>query len=240
MPRARSSYTSDWQTAASVQGSGCLSGFFIPPLAVLLVGLLLAFFVKGLSIPVQAESLPVTAQTNGSPGSSAAFSSSSLSPIFTPEVHYWADSITRWAAASGLDPNLAAVVMQIESCGDPRATSRAGAMGLFQVMPFHFKAGENPYDPDTNALRGLDYLKRSLDTAGGNVRLALAGYNGGIGVISRGEFAWAAETARYVKYGFPIYEDAHAGISTSGAVNEWYGRYGASLCRQAAQRLGLP
>jgi soluble lytic murein transglycosylase-like protein len=237
MPRARTSYTSDRQTAASAQGSGCLSGFLIPPLAVLLVGLLLAFFVKGLSIPVQAESLSVTTtmQTTIS-----AVPATSLSPIFTPEIHYWADSITRWAAASNLDPNLAAVVMQIESCGDPRATSRAGAIGLFQVMPFHFQAGEDPYQPDTNALRGLGYLKRSLDTAGGNARLALAGYNGGIGVISRGEWSWAAETARYVKYGYPIYEDARSGVTTSASLNEWYGRYGAGLCRQAAQRLGLP
>ena len=230
-------YTSDRQTAASAQGSGCLSGFLIPPLAVLLVGLLLAFFVKGLSIPVQAESLSVTTtmQTTIS-----AVPATSLSPIFTPEIHYWADSITRWAAVSNLDPNLAAVVMQIESCGDPRATSRAGAIGLFQVMPFHFQAGEDPYQPDTNALRGLGYLKRSLDTAGGNARLALAGYNGGIGVISRGEWSWAAETARYVKYGYPIYEDARNGVTTSASLNEWYGRYGAGLCRQAAQRLGLP
>ena len=237
MPRARTSYTSDRQTAASAQGSGCLSGFLIPPLAVLLVGLLLAFFVKGLSIPVQAESLSVTTtmQTTIS-----AVPATSLSPIFTPEIHYWADSITRWAAVSNLDPNLAAVVMQIESCGDPRATSRAGAIGLFQVMPFHFQAGEDPYQPDTNALRGLGYLKRSLDTAGGNARLALAGYNGGIGVISRGEWSWAAETARYVKYGYPIYEDARSGVTTSASLNEWYGRYGAGLCRQAAQRLGLP
>ena len=237
MPRARTSYTSNWQTAASTQGSGCLSGFLIPPLAVLLVGLLLAFFVKGLSIPVQAESLSVTTtmQTTIS-----AVPATSLSPIFTPEIHYWADSITRWAAVSNLDPNLAAVVMQIESCGDPRATSRAGAIGLFQVMPFHFQAGEDPYQPDTNALRGLGYLKRSLDTAGGNARLALAGYNGGIGVISRGEWSWAAETARYVKYGYPIYEDARNGVTTSASLNEWYGRYGAGLCRQAAQRLGLP
>jgi soluble lytic murein transglycosylase-like protein len=237
MPRARTSYTSDRQTAASAQGSGCLSGFLIPPLAVLLVGLLLAFFVKGLSIPVQAESLSVTTtmQTTIS-----AVPATSLSPIFTPEIHYWADSITRWAAASNLDPNLAAVVMQIESCGDPRATSRAGAIGLFQVMPFHFQAGEDPYQPDTNALRGLGYLKRSQDTAGGNARLALAGYNGGIGVISRGEWSWAAETARYVKYGYPIYEDARSGVTTSASLNEWYGRYGAGLCRQAAQRLGLP
>jgi soluble lytic murein transglycosylase-like protein len=239
-----------------------LSGFLIPPLAVLLVGVLLAFFVKGLNIPVQAAALPQTAiepATENSPalplplqivslaadvvGSEkpATYSSStSLSPIFTPEIQYWADSITRWAAASNLDPNLAAAVMQIESCGDPRATSRAGAMGLFQVMPYHFATGENPYAPDTNALRGLGYLKRSLDAAGGNARLALAGYNGGIGVISRGEWSWAAETARYVKYGFPIYEDARNGVTTSASLNDWYGHYGASLCRQAAQRLGLP
>jgi soluble lytic murein transglycosylase-like protein len=113
-------------------------------------------------------------------------------------------------------------------------------MGLFQVMPYHFATGENPYAPDTNALRGLGYLKRSLDAAGGNARLALAGYNGGIGVISRGEWSWAAETARYVKYGFPIYEDARNGVTTSASLNDWYGHYGASLCRQAAQRLGLP
>lgn len=242
MPRARTSYTSDRQTAASAQGSGCLSGFIIPPLAVLSVGLLLAFFVKGLNTPVQAESLTPGMQVQESgviPETSAALIRTNLSPIFTPEVQYWAESIIRWAAASDLDPNLAAVVMQIESCGDPRATSRAGAMGLFQVMPFHFAAGENPYQPDTNALRGLSYLRRSLDKAGGNARLALAGYNGGIGVISRGEWTWAAETARYVRYGFPIYEDAQGGTDSSASLNEWYGRYGASLCRQAAQRLGI-
>lgn len=233
MPRARTSYPSDRQTAASAQGSGCLSGFIIPPLAVLLVGLLLAFFVKGLNTPVQAEGLSSALER------SAAAPATGLSPIFTPEIHYWAESIIRWAAASNLDPNLAAVIVQIESCGDPRATSRAGAIGLFQVMPYHFAEGENPFQPDTNALRGLGYLKRSLDTADGNARLALAGYNGGIGVISRGEWAWAAETARYVRYGFPIYEDARGGATSSASLNEWYGRYGAGLCRQAAQRLGI-
>jgi soluble lytic murein transglycosylase-like protein len=219
-------------------------------MAVLLVGLLLAFFVKGLNIPVQADGLPPATLVPGqventslamtvADQSAAPSLSSGISPIFTSEIQYWAESIVRWAANAGVDPNLAAVVMQIESCGDPRATSRSGAMGLFQVMPFHFAASDSPYQPDTNALRGLAYLKRSLDKAGGNARLALAGYNGGIGVISRGEWSWAAETARYVKYGYPIYEDALGGASTSAALNEWYGRYGAGLCRQAAQRLGL-
>ncbi len=171
-------------------------------------------------------------------GSSLA-SSSGISPVFTKEIQYWADDIVRWANAASLDPNLAATVMQIESCGDPRATSRSGAAGLFQVMPYHFHFGENPYNPETNALRGLDYLSRSLQTARGNARLAMAGYNGGIGVIARGEWSWAAETLRYVRYGAPIYEDASSGAATSSALEEWYTKYGASLCRQAHNRLGI-
>jgi len=167
-------------------------------------------------------------------------SSSGISPIFTKEVQHWGNDIVRWAGASSLDPNLVAVIMQIESCGDPRATSRSGAMGLFQVMPFHFRIGENPYNPETNALRGVDYLSRSLATGGGNARLAMAGYNGGIGVISRSEWIWPSETKRYVLYGAPIYEDARSGATSSSSLTEWYEKYGVSLCRQAAQRLGIP
>ena len=98
---------SNRQTAASRQGSGCLSGFLIPPMAVLLVGLLLTFFVRGLNTPVQAESLSPVTQANGLPTQSAALSSTSLSPIFTPEIHYWADSIIRWAAAEFNDLSVA-------------------------------------------------------------------------------------------------------------------------------------
>ncbi|HLO31004.1 MAG TPA: transglycosylase SLT domain-containing protein [Anaerolineales bacterium] len=163
-----------------------------------------------------------------------------LSPIFTKEVQHWGNDIVRWANAAALDPNLAATIMQIESCGDPRATSRSGAMGLFQVMPFHFRFGDNPYNPETNATRGLSYLIRSLGEASGNPRLALAGYNGGVGVIARSEWLWPSETKRYVYYGAPIYEDARSGATSSAMLTEWYEKYGVSLCRQAAQRLGIP
>ncbi len=166
-------------------------------------------------------------------------SSSGLSSIFTPEIQYWREDIIRWANAAAVDPNLAAVVMQIESCGDPQALSRSGAMGLFQVMPFHFHRGENGFNPETNALRGMNYLSRSLSTGSGNARLALAGYNGGIGVISRSEWAWPAETKRYVLYGAPIYEDARSGTASSPMLGEWYRKYGAGLCRQASERLGI-
>ena len=225
MPRARSKKQDDWQTAALYEdGSGCLSLYSLSILSVILITGLITLLA--LNTPI------ATAAASNS-------DSTSLSPIFTREVQYWANDIIRWANASALDPNLAAVVMQIESCGNPRAVSRSGATSLFQVMPFHFLTGENPYNPETNALRGLSYLARSIQTANGDARLALAGYNGGIGVISRYESSWHAETKRYVYYGLPIYEDARSGKTSSPMLEEWYRRYGAGLCRQASQQLGL-
>lgn len=215
----------------------------LPPLAVLLVGGLLALFAYSPFVTVGASPIsPAIASSPSadSPVSNSGYAQNGLSPIFTAEVQYWGNRINHWAAEFGVDPNLAATVMQIESCGHPRARSSAGAMGLFQVMPFHFTATDSPYDPDTNARRGLAYLARSLERAGGDARLALAGYNGGIGVIARGEWNWPAQTMRYVRYGAPIYADASAGLWSSDALNEWYLNYGVSLCRQASEYIGLP
>jgi soluble lytic murein transglycosylase-like protein len=260
MPRARSMYQEPRQTAAaSENGSGCFSVYWMPPLAALFIGCLLAAFA--LNIPIQTSALPInpsvqslpvtdnsalvppdqgsTTSLFGLPSSASSASANGISPIFTREIQYWGKDIVRWASAASIDPNLLAVVMQIESCGDPRAISSAGASGLFQVMPFHFHFGENPFDPETNALRGTSYLSRSLEAAGGNARLALAGYNGGIGVISRNESRWASETQRYVRFGGPMYEDASRGAASSPTLDEWYRRYGAGLCRQASNRLGI-
>jgi soluble lytic murein transglycosylase-like protein len=240
MPRARFQNQDDWQTAATYEtGSGCLSFYLLPPFAVLVIAGFLTLLA--LNSPISTSALPMNNPSASNPISAnqAETSSSGLSPIFTREIQHWGDDIVRWANAAGVDPNLAAVVMQIESCGDPQAVSRSGAMGLFQVMPFHFHRGENSYNPDTNALRGMDYLSRSLAAGGGNARLALAGYNGGIGVIARGEGTWAAETKRYVYYGAPIYEDARSGATSSPMLDEWYQKYGAGLCQQANRRLGI-
>jgi len=236
MPRARFNEQNDWQTAAALEnGSGCLSLYSLSIIGVLVItGLITVLALHAPPIPVRTA-----APSQASLQSDLATTVSSLSPIFTHEIQYWAKDISRWSATSALDPNLIAVVMQIESCGDPRARSRSDAKGLFQVMPFHFHFGEDAYDPETNALRGMNYLARSFKAANGNVRLALAGYNGGIGVISRAEWMWAAETKRYVYYGMPIYEDAHNGKTSSQMLEEWYRKYGAGLCRQASERLGL-
>jgi len=156
--------------------------------------------------------------------------------LFTPEVQRWSAQILAWAQAYHLDPNLIATVMQIESCGDPLARSPSGAIGLFQVMPFHFGAREDPWDPETNARAGLSYLAEAWRKAGGNVAQALAGYNGGHTVIGRPE-RWGAETRRYVYWGVGIYEDARRGAAQSARLQEWLEAGGRSLCEQAARRI---
>ena len=162
-----------------------------------------------------------------------------LSPIFTPSVQYWREELIKWGVKYGLDPNLLATVMQIESCGNPEARSGAGAMGLFQVMPFHFEDDEEPYDPDTNALRSAAYLAQGLERSGGHAGLALAGYNGGLGVISRNYESWPTETQRYYRWGSGIYREASAGWESSPTLDAWLAAGGRSLCDRAEEVLGI-
>lgn len=172
---------------------------------------------------------PVTlASTTGN-----AVAKAPLSPIFTPEVQFWQPLIAEWALAWEIDPNLIATVIQIESCGDPTVSSNAGAQGLFQVMPFHFDAGEDMLDIQNNARRGLAYLSGGLDISEGNAGLALAGYNGGHSVINKGYGAWHSETRRYYYWGAGIYEDAISGAQTSDRLQEWLAAGGQGLCNRA-------
>ena len=197
--------------------------FLLPPLVALIFGFILFTVVTNTNIKATPQ------QTGNTP----------LAPLFTPEVQYWANDIVRWSSEHNIDPNITATIMQIESCGNPYARSSAGAAGLFQVMPFHFASGENSLDPDTNAMRGLDYLAKALKYSGGDTRLAFAGYNGGIGVIDKSELGWAAETIRYVYWGTGIYADASQNSSSSSRLDEWLAAGGTSLCTNARQRLGI-
>lgn len=77
-------------------------------------------------------------------------------------------------------------VMRVESAGDPRATSHAGAMGLMQVMPgtyaelrARYDLGPDAYDPRDSILAGTAYLREMHDRYGSAG--FLAAYNAGPG-----------------------------------------------------------
>lgn len=77
-------------------------------------------------------------------------------------------------------------VIRAESDGDPRATSRAGAMGLMQIMPrtwadlrVRHGLGDDPYDPRDSILAGAAYMRELFDLYGAPG--FLAAYNAGPG-----------------------------------------------------------
>jgi len=165
-----------------------------------------------------------------------------IAPLFTPEVDHWQADIFRWARASSVDPNLLATVIQIESCGDPNAVSSAGALGLMQVMPFHFAEGENPLDPETNVARGVGVLTECLFSAYNpqiDVGLALACYNGGPSVFVNAMADWHPQAQGYYRWGSGIYRDAAAGLASSATLDAWLRAGGDALCAAARRSLGL-
>jgi len=94
-------------------------------------------------------------------------------------------NVLRMSEAYDLPADLVLSVIEIESHFDRFAISRAGALGLMQIMPFWIdEIGEpedNLMDIDTNIRYGCAILRYYLDRNQGSWHLALAGYNGSTG-----------------------------------------------------------
>lgn len=158
-----------------------------------------------------------------------------LASFYTPEVLRWREDIRRWSREYQVNPNLIALVMQIESCGHPSVESFAGALGLMQVMPFHFENGDNMLNPDTNAARGISVFRECLfQFADRDVGIALACYNAGPSVTFRDPSTWPQETQSYYRWGTGLWDDAVNGRASSATLDEWLAAGGSRLCAQSA------
>lgn len=95
--------------------------------------------------------------------------------------------ISRYSRQHQLHPALIRAVIKAESGFDPMAVSRAGAIGLMQLMPQTAVRLEvrDLYDPEDNIGGGTKYLRQLLDRFRGNLPLALAAYNAGEHAVDR-------------------------------------------------------
>ena len=94
--------------------------------------------------------------------------------------HFIAEAARRFA----LPAHWISRVMRVESAGNVRAVSSAGAMGLMQIMPATWKElrvnyhlGHDPFDAHDNILAGAAYLRELYDRYGSPG--FLAAYNAG-------------------------------------------------------------
>lgn len=100
----------------------------------------------------------------------------------------------------GIPEDLFLRLVQQESGWKPNAKSRAGALGLAQLMPETAqRLGVDPLDPRQNLEGGARYLRRQYDRFG-SWRLALAAYNAGPeAVVKYDGIPPYRETQGYVK-----------------------------------------
>lgn len=89
--------------------------------------------------------------------------------------------ISAMATKYGVEPQLARAVVWAESNFNVNAVSKAGAVGLMQLMPgtAEMLGVTDSYDPVQNVDGGVRYLAQRIEQYGGDVLKALAAYNCG-------------------------------------------------------------
>ncbi len=125
-------------------------------------------------------------------------------PAHHPYAGYVADAARRF----GIPEAWIWAVMRVESNGDARAVSTAGAMGLMQIMPAtwgrlraRYGFGADPFDVRDNIMAGTAYLREMHDRYGDAHRDCSQPTNAGTGrtddYLSRGR-PLPAETRAYL------------------------------------------
>lgn len=169
-------------------------------------------------------------------------------------VTRWQEPIVEMAKKYGIDPDLLAIIMTMESGGNPQAHSEADAQGLMQVTPptakdiaakflKHPVTAYDLFDPRTSIEFGAAYIAHLRDTFGEasqgpgwntTVELIAAGYNGGPGAansLEKGEGLRDMQTVSYSRDAYNMWRERHA--DNSPTFTRWQERGGESLIKAA-------
>lgn len=106
------------------------------------------------------------------------------------------------AKKQGIRKTLIKAMIIAESNYKHYAVSHCGAAGLMQLMPDTAKelGVKDRFNPVQNVCGGVKYIKMLLNEFDGNLTLALASYNAGIGTVKRfGRVPRYKETINYIE-----------------------------------------
>ena len=136
---------------------------------------------------------------------------------FTQNQKKFSSTIDYYASQYGLPRSLLHAVITAESAYDPNAISRAGAVGLMQLMPETARryGVNNRRNRSSNGSGGSRYLRDLLNMFNNNLVLALAAYNAGEGAVKRhgNKVPPYKETRNYVKKVIDYYREYKKNMS---------------------------
>ncbi len=142
---------------------------------------------------------------NAAPAPAAAPAVAAAATVYMPaeeSIRRFSPIIDTASRLHGVDAALIHAVISAESGYNPSALSKAGAMGLMQLMPQTAKryGVTNIMDPVQNITGGVRYLRDLLSMFNGNLELAIAAYNAGENAVIRygNKIPPYAETVQYV------------------------------------------
>lgn len=180
-------------------------------------------------------------------------------------VSRWKPQIEKYSDSYQIDPNLLAIIMTVESGGDPRADS-GEAKGLMQVTDptaeniakHHLhdeRTGYDLLDPETNIEFGAAYMRHLINRFGNvsqgpswdeTVSLVAAGYNGGPdgGALAFRNDKWKGlenydrQTFNYVRYVHVMWQERHDPLSF--AYRHWYDTGNGQALVRNAEKYVMP
>lgn len=210
-----------------------------------IIGALLALLIYGvIAMTTQAQTV-------------IPYQEAGMTAAWIPDsVKQWDKPINKMARRYDIDANLVAIIMTMESGGNPKAKSEVGATGLMQIMPAtaadiakrHLQTPVTTYnieDPATNIEFGVAYLAWLRDEFGTTqhapdytrtVELIAAGYNGGAGTanaLEQGEGLRDPQPVIYSRDAFNMWRERVS--KTSPTFDRWKERGGQSLLEAAAK-----
>jgi len=140
---------------------------------------------------------------------------------FTVDSHSrYASQIQAAAMANNVEAALIRAVISVESGYNPSAMSRAGAVGLMQLMPETAKRYNvmDRHDPEQNIRGGAQYLRDLLRMFNYDLHLAIAAYNAGEEAVMKygNRIPPYRETLAYVPKVMKFYQRYSTGYALPG------------------------
>lgn len=126
---------------------------------------------------------------------------SGLGGVGKPRVDAFAKTFKAAAKANQIDDAWLRAIAHAESGFDPRALSPKGAQGVMQLMPDLARElrVRDPFSADESINAGARHLRSLMRRYNGDLTLAAAAYNAGIGAVARyGDVPPYRETQDYV------------------------------------------